>query len=182
LERFPGRGTFVKDRHNFTKFLLDRSFSQQMRELGLEPKSIILSSETSIVTNDHISALHRWKGSPSLILERLRLGNNQPICHQTSIVIIDKCPDLHKKDLSSFSLYETLSTHYHILIHRIDHIVRAVAADEYRAELLKVQKDSPLLFVGTKAYAEDGNLIEYSTSYYRADRYEFITTQACCDE
>ena len=60
-------------------------------------------------------------------------------------------------------------------------LVRAVAADEYRAELLEVQEGTPLLFVGTTAYLDDGELIEYSASYYRADRYAYSTTQTCCD-
>jgi len=56
-----------------------------------------------------------------------------------------------------------------------------VAADEYRAELLEVEEGTPLLFVGTTTYLDDGELIEYSASYYRADRYEYSTTQTCCD-
>jgi GntR family transcriptional regulator len=34
LERFAGRGTFVRTQPSHTQFFLDRSFSQQMREMG----------------------------------------------------------------------------------------------------------------------------------------------------
>jgi DNA-binding GntR family transcriptional regulator len=67
------------------------------------------------------------------------------------------------------------------VINRIDHIVRAVAADGYRADLLEVQEGTPLLFVGTTTYLDDGELIEFSSSYYRARRYEYSTSQTCCD-
>lgn len=182
LERFAGRGTFVRQATNLTQFFLDRSFSQQMRELGLEPKSKVLCAETGTVNAEHISALQRWKFAPCFTLERLRLGNGDPICHQTTTVITSHCPDLAENDFANSSLYDILANRYNIAIQRIDHTVRAVTADNYRAELLDVEKDSPLLFVGTRTYTEDGTLIEYSASYYRADRYEFRTSQTCCDD
>jgi GntR family transcriptional regulator len=182
LERFAGRGTFVRQTTNLTQFFLDRSFSQQMRELGLEPRSEVLCTEVGTVTADSMPALQRWKGAPCFTLERLRLGNDEPICHQTTTVIISRCPDLPENDFTNTSLYEILAAHYNLAIQRIDHTVRAVAADVYRSELLDVERDTPLLFVGTRTYTEDGTLIEYTGSYYRADRYEFSTSQTCCDE
>ncbi len=182
LERFAGRGTFVRQAANLTQFFLDRSFSQQMRELGLEPKSQVLCTETGQISADHIPAVQRWKGAPCFTLERLRLGNDEPICHQTTTVITSHCPGLPENDFSTSSLYEILAARYNLAIQRIEHTVRAVAADGYRAELLGVEKDAPLLYVGTRTYTEDGTLIEYTAAYYRADRYAFSTSQTCCEE
>jgi GntR family transcriptional regulator len=93
----------------------------------------------------------------------------------------ERCPGIEHLDFSSQSLYEVLVTRYQLVIQRIDHVVRAVAADEYRAELLKIDEGTPLLFVGTTTYLDDENVIEHSASYYRADRYEYSTTQTCCE-
>ena len=180
VERFAGRGTFVREQPSHIQFFLDRSFSQQMREMGRIPNSRLLSQQLSVVDID-VPALQAYRGKPCLTLERLRLGDSEPICHQTSIVLSERCPGIGEQDFASQSLYETLATRYQLAISRIDHVVRAVAADEYRAELLEVQEGTPLLFVGTTAYLDDGELIEYSASYYRADRYEYSTTQTCCD-
>ena len=180
VERFAGRGTFVREQQSHTQFFLDRSFSQQMRELDISPQSQLLDQHASIVSLD-APALHAYQGQPCMILERLRLGDSEPICHQITTVLSERCPGIEQQDFSSQSLYETLSTRYHLIINRIDHIVRAIAADGYRADLLGVQEGTPLLFVGTATYLEDGELIEYSSSYYRADRYEYSTTQSCCD-
>jgi GntR family transcriptional regulator len=78
-------------------------------------------------------------------------------------------------------MYEIFATRYHLTITRIDHVVRAIAADEYRADLLQVAEGTPLLFVGTTTYLDDGQIIEHTASYYRADRYEYSTTQTCCE-
>jgi GntR family transcriptional regulator len=180
VERFAGRGTFVREQTNHIQFFLDRSFSQQMRELGLTPHSRLLSQRAGAVDLD-VPALQAYRGHPCLTLERLRLGDSEPICHQTGTILSERCPGIEGQDFANQSLYEVLATRYQLAISRIDHVVRAVAADEYRAELLEVQEGTPLLFVGTTAYLDDGELIEYSASYYRADRYEYSTTQTCCD-
>jgi GntR family transcriptional regulator len=181
VERFAGRGTFVREQADHIQFFLDRSFSQQMREMGRVPHSQLLSQELGNMDRESVPALHAYQGKPSLTLERLRLGDAEPICHQTSTILSERCPGIEGHDFANQSLYEILATRYHLTINRIDHVVRAVAADGYRADLLEVQEGAPLLFVGTTTYIEDGEPIEYSASYYRADRYEYSTTQRCCD-
>lgn len=180
VERFAGRGTFVRDQPDHIQFFLDRSFSQQMRELGRTPNSRLLGQQIGTVSLD-IPALQAYQGKPCLTLERLRLGDAEPICHQTSTILSERCPGIEEQDFSNQSLYEVLATRYQLMINRIDHVVRAVAADGYRADLLEVEEGTPLLFVGTTTYIDDDELIEYSASYYRADRYEYSTTQTCCD-
>ena len=182
VERFAGKGTFVRAVQDIKQFYLDRSFSQQMREMGKQPKSRVIRVEVTGVNSDKIPALIKHKGKDCLILERLRTGDGDPICHQTSTILLEQCPGLEQEDFNKTSLYEVLARRYQILINRIDHVVRAVAADEYRAELLGVGKDTPLLFVGTTAYSENGGIVEYSSSYYRADCYEYSTTQTCCED
>jgi GntR family transcriptional regulator len=182
VERFAGRGTFVREQPNHTQFFLDRSFSQQMREMGRVPHSLVLSQEVGTVELESVPALHAYQGKPCLALERLRLGDDEPICHQTSTVLSERCPGIEGHDFANQSLYEILATRYHLLINRIDHVVRAIAADGYRADLLRIEEGAPLLFVATTTYLEDGKVIEHTASYYRADRYEYSTTQTCCDD
>lgn len=180
VERFAGRGTFVREQTSHIQFFLDRSFSQQMREMGRTPNSRLLSQQVGTVDLD-IPTLQAYQGKPCMTLERLRLGDAEPICHQISTILSERCPGIEEQDFANQSLYKMLATRYQLAISRIDHVVRAVAADEYRAELLEVEEGAPLLFVGTTTYLDDDELIEYSASYYRADRYEYSTTQTCCD-
>lgn len=177
LERFAGRGTFVRTPASHTQFFLDRSFSQQMREMGRLPHAVILSSEISVIPGDTIPALQRYRGKPCLTIERLRLGDDEPICYQTSAILMERCPGIEKLDFSDQSLYEILATRYRLEVNRIDHVVRAVAADGYRAELLNILEGAPLLFVGATSFTVEGEVIEHSSSHYRADRYEYSTTQ-----
>jgi GntR family transcriptional regulator len=182
VERFAGRGTFVRKQDDRIQFFLDRSFSQQMREMDRSPHSRILNIRTGLVDSGIVPALQPYQGTACLKLERLRLGDDEPICLQTTTVLSTHCPGIEGHDFSSQSLYEILATQYHLSINRIDHVVRAVAADGYRADLLEVSEEAPLLFVSTTTYIEGNEVIEHSDSYYRADRYEYRTTQTCCDD
>ena len=49
VERFAGRGTFVRKQRSHIQFFLDRSFSQQMREMNRAPHSRILNMQTGVV-------------------------------------------------------------------------------------------------------------------------------------
>lgn len=181
VERYAGRGTFVRSQSKRMQFLLDRSFTQQMREMGLHAHSRVLCMESGWMDEEAPRAVWRWRGEPCMNLERLRFGDQEPICYQATTILIRRCPAIQRFDFGQFSLYEILAREYQLTITRIDHVVRAMAADDYRAELLEIQPGSPLLYVGTTAYLEDGTLIEFSASSYRADRYEYSTTQTCCD-
>jgi GntR family transcriptional regulator len=181
VERFAGRGTFVREQPDHIQFFLDRSFSQQMREMGRFPHSQLLSQGMGSVDRESIPALAAYHGKPCLILERLRLGDSEPICHQTSTILSERCPGIESQDFTNQSLYEILATRYNLSINRIDHVVRAIAADGYRADLLNIEEGTPLLFVATTTYLDDEEIIEHTASYYRADRYEYSTTHTCCD-
>lgn len=179
VERFAGRGSFVRQQPRHIQFFLDRSFSQQMREMGRKPHSRLLNSQMGRVDGENNPALLPYTGQPCLTLERLRLGDDEPVCHQISVILMNRCRGIEKQDFSNQSLYEVLSNQYQLMINRIDHVVRAVASDEYRADLLAVPEGTPLLYVGTLTYIDAGEIIEHTVSYYRADRYEYSTTHTC---
>ncbi len=177
LERTPGRGTTVLSGRNRLKFFLDKSFAQQMVEMGLKPQSEVLRQKPIIIDNASPQTLRSKKGSSALELIRLRFGNETPIGLQYTTIITDLCPDLADYDFKTASLYNLLLTKYKLPIARIDQSISAVIADEWHKNLLKVSGEIPLLLVTTTAYLENGEPIETSTSYYRADKYEFSVSQ-----
>jgi DNA-binding GntR family transcriptional regulator len=100
VERFAGRGTFVRE-PNHIQFFLDRSFSQQMREMGRIPHSRLLSQQIGIVNVESVPALHTYQRASCLTLERLRLGDAESICHQTSTILRERCPGIEQHDFAS---------------------------------------------------------------------------------
>jgi GntR family transcriptional regulator len=177
LERTPGRGTTVLSGRNRLKFFLDKSFAQQIVEMGLEPHSEVLRQKETVIDNASPQTLRHKRGSSALELIRVRFGNETPIGLQYTTIITDLCPDLGTHDFKEASLYNLILTKYKLPIARIDQTIGAVIADEWHKNLLKVTREIPLLLVNTTAYLENGEPIEASTSYYRADKYEFSISQ-----
>ncbi len=178
ITRKAGHGTVVSAQKDRRHFSLARSFSRQMEEMGLIPRSVVLEKQTGTISASDAAALQSRVGAHCLRLTRLRYGSDEPIALQRVIVVTEHCPGLERFDFARESLYGVLNHHYHLVITDINHTVSATSADKKQAELLKVDARAPLLRVTTTAYLELGEIIELSVAEYRADKYEYITSQS----
>ncbi len=176
IARKAGRGTIVSQPADRMKFYLDRSFTHQMADMGRTSRSRVLEASTGVITAESPAALRTRLGAPYFHLVRLRLGGEEPIGLQSALVVTELCPGLETYDFNRESLYDVLAREYKLVIAEIGHTASAVAADAEQARLLGVTPGAPLLVVTTTTYLNDGQIIEYTTSYYRADRYEYSTT------
>jgi GntR family transcriptional regulator len=159
-------------------FYLDRSFTRQISDMGMTTRSDILHASPGVISPNSPKVLRGKAGAPCFYLVRLRYGNDEPLSLQHTTIMTERCAGLEKHDFSHESLYDVLARAYQLPITRIMHTVTAVAADTAQAELLTVEPRDPLLQVNTAAFLENGDIIESSISYYRADKYEFSTTHS----
>lgn len=175
IARSPGRGTFVTPPAARTKFYLDRSFTQQMAELGRTAHSRLLAAAPGTVDAHDAEALQPYRGAACLRLARLRLGDDEPVGIQHTTILTEACPGLEAHDFETESLYDVLARVYELVIREIRHTVTAAVAGPEETELLGVGEGAPLLVVHTTALLAGDRIIEYTTSFYRADRYEYST-------
>ncbi len=176
IERKAGRGTSVKKQPDRTRFYLDRSFTRQMADLGRTARSQVLTTATGTIDSNAPQPLQSKRGTDYFYLERLRFGDDEPVGLQAARIATDRCPDLEQHDFNRLSLYDVLSREYRLAITRIEHTVSATLADPQQAELLRVRAGDPLLVIKTAAFLDNDEIIEFTTSHYRADRYEYSTT------
>lgn len=178
ITRRAGRGTFVKPQPDRTKFYLDRSFTQQMADMGRQARAEVLDICPSLITESSLEVFADKIGASCLHVTRLRFGDDEPIGIQCSTILTERCPDLEEQDFTQFGLYDILAREYKLAITKIEHTITATVADEFQAQSLQITKGDPLLVVKTTTFVADHELFEYTTSYYRADKYEFSTTDA----
>lgn len=176
ISRRAGKGTVVKPQTGRMKFFLDRSFTRQMIEMGREPRSVVLEAVFSEIEERYPEVFRDKIGMNCLRLVRLRFGDNEPIGIQATIILTELCPGLEQYDFNQESLYDVLARDYHLIITKIHHIVSATTADELQADLLQVDEGEPLLVVNTAAYLDNDQVVEHTQSHYRADKYEYHTT------
>lgn len=176
ITRHAGRGTFVSANTDRMKFYLDRSFTRQMEELGMTSHSKVLEISSGAIGEHSPEPFRDRIGTPSLNLVRLRFGDDEPIGIQATVFLTEGCDGIEFVDFTENSLYDVLATQYRLPIAEIAHTISAAVANDLQASLLQVARYSPLLVVHTTAFLESGDAIEYTTSYYRADKYEYSTT------
>ena len=172
IQRRQGTGTFVVAQAWVKPFAL-RSFSEDMRERGLKPSSRMLGA--SIIKADAKLAQH-FKVSPGEPLHevrRLRLADGLPMALETAYLVRSRLPGFKPKLLEKQSLYDVLARDFGIAMRSAKQQILATVVTADEAALLGVAAFSPALLVERHVLAATGELIEYGTSLYRADRYRF---------
>lgn len=171
--RVKGRGTFVAAERLRYGLMHMGSFTEEMRQRGLEPGSRILNFSHKLPSKKIQEILRLDDQSMVYRIERLRLADNEPMAINLSYLPADLCPNLDDEDLASGSLYAMLENQYGYRLGYAEYVIKTGCADERQASLLKVAVDSILLVREGTTYLEDGTPIEHTLLFNRADRYEF---------
>ena len=93
----------------------------------------------------------------------------------TSHLPARRFPGLRKQLERQLSLYETLRLAYGIQLTEAEETIETVLADPHDARLLGVDPGLPLLLLSRHAYDVTGEPVEWAQSWYRGDRYKFVT-------
>ena len=169
-----GKGTFVAEPKLQEKFVQRTyGFYQEMKEKGLEVESKVLEHELIEPPTRIKTLLKLREGQKVVKTSRLRSVNRELIMFTTTYVRSDLCPGLEKEDLTNRSLYQLLWDKYGLKISYGHRTLEAVAASKYEADMLKVPKSSPLVYLESVSYLEDGTPIEYFEAWHRGDRCKF---------
>ncbi len=174
LRRIQGRGTFVA-KPKVAQVLELASYTEGMRAHGLQPRTSIL--EIGYVTADeHLADLLGIRtGGRALRVHRLRLADGEPMSIDTSYLPARRFPGLRRQLDRHSSLYETLTASYGVQLAEAEETIETVLAGPEDARLLGVDVGLPLLLLSRHAFDVDGSPVEWAQSWYRGDRYKFVT-------
>ncbi len=169
LVQRQGAGTFVAER--IVKPLSKMtSFSEDLKARGLNPRSVFLERSVGEVTPDEAMALNLSPGSLVVRLHRLRYAGTEPLAVERSAI-----PQaiLHDPDKVVDSLYEALEALGCRPVRALQRL-RAVNLNATQAKLLQLPVGSAALAVERRSFLEDGRLVEFTSSWYRGDAYDFV--------
>src|ERR1700689_3462064 len=174
LLRMQGKGTFVA-KPKVAQLLELASYTEGMRAHGLHPQTKIL--DIGYVTTDEQLAvlLGIRPGGRALRIHRLRLADGEPMSIDTSHLPARRFPGLRRQLERHASLYETLRTGYGIHLAEAEETIETILADPPDANPLGVDAGIPLLLSSRHAIDTTGQPVEWAQSWYRGDRYKFIT-------
>ncbi|GAA2701696.1 transcriptional regulator GamR [Aeromicrobium ponti] len=175
IYKMQGKGTFVsqpKIQETITQTI--NTFSEQMKSIGLQAHSEVLSLEMIPATLSLANFLDIKPNEPIIELIRLRFAEQKPYQHSTSYVPWKVAPHLIHDDCSG-SLFELLKTKYHLKILKSVESIEPIIPDSNISNLLGIPENTASFRSESITYTTDKVPIEYSSTIVRGDFAKFVT-------
>jgi GntR family transcriptional regulator len=171
ISRTRGKGTVVVSNKIEEKLNRIMSFTEEMKIRGLEPSTKFANISIIKLSKTIANYLEANKDEEAYKIERLRYADDSPLVF--FITYFKKDIDLPlDNEVYMGSLYELLKSKG-IQVSKAKEHFEAVIADEKVCEYLNIDIDAPVLKRTRISYDTDGNVLEYTICYYRADRYKY---------
>jgi GntR family transcriptional regulator len=168
----PGSGTYIAG-EKLAKKLVFISFSEEIREKGMTPSSLILKAEEVVITDSKLAQILKISvGDPAYRIKRVRLADNVPMTIEDAFVPCENAPGLLDQNLDG-SLYEIFRDVYEHEVVRADSSITPVLLDKNQAEILRAPINTPSLAFALTAYDTRGKTMEHCISVKRGDLYDF---------
>jgi GntR family transcriptional regulator len=170
VERRHGSGTYVTPQP-FARLLGLSSFSQDMRDRGLEPSARLLAYRVTPADSTMASQLNITPGDPVVSFTRLRLGSGEPMAVETVWIPQTLVPGINGDDLGG-SLYELLASQHRIVPGSASVSIEPVLPDQRVRELLTIADDQACLRIRMVDFDSRRKVIMIANCYYRGDKYQ----------
>lgn len=169
LERVVGVGTFVH-RPKLDVQVRLTSYSEEMQRRGMVPDAKVLDFELIPAGATVARELQLAEDQMVVRFRRLLIADEEPMSVDENFIPGYRVPGLTDGPPPT-SLYNVLSEQYGLVMEWGEDMIEAAAATPSMARQLKVENGTPLLKIQRHAYVS-GIVVDYSVSYYRADRYK----------
>jgi GntR family transcriptional regulator len=171
LVRRQGKGTFVTNisfEQRLSKFY---SFSEELKQRGLEEHSQVIHFEQTSATEEVANQLGLEPQGQVFKLTRLRLVDQTPYTLETSYIPVDICPTLTKENISIKGLYNSMRMGG-IFPDRVIEKFRATVIRKTEAELMGLKLGMPAMHLERVTYF-GVRTVEYCNSIVRGDFFTY---------
>ena len=175
LERKVGSGTYVAEKKVSERALGMTSFTELMANTGRISKTQTVSYKITSPSASEIMHLQLADDDDILVMERLRMGDNEPILLERTTLPAKLISHFSRHDLTE-SLYATLEK-AGIQPGRAEQTISATLENERLSELLKIRRGDAILNVRQVSFDQNEQPFEYVRSYYVGERFEFTLTR-----
>jgi GntR family transcriptional regulator len=166
LYRVQGLGTFVAEAKVPQDTGRLTSFTQDMRERGMEVSSTVVGIGEEAAGPVVARLLRIDPGDRIIRVRRVRNADGKPMALETSHLLYEVAKSILDVDLSERSLYEELGK-AGVRIVEAEQSYEAVLVNEVESEHLGVPVGSPALLIERVTYDAKGRPFEYVKSVYR---------------
>lgn len=146
-----------------------------MANTGRISKTQTVSYKVTSPSASEIMHLQLADDDDVLVMERLRMGDNEPILLERTTLPAKLISNFSRHDLTE-SLYLTLEK-AGIQPGRAEQTISATLANERLSELLQIRRGDAILNVRQVSFDQNEQPFEYVRSYYVGERFEFTLTR-----
>ncbi len=171
LFREHGRGTFVSDLPRFKDLQSFLCFTEEASLKGLTVENRIVEFFQDQPTPLICNQLGISKNKPVWYIRRVRCVDKQTYAYEDSAYIASVFGDCNE-DILKGSVYHHLERNVGLTISFANQEIEAVVADKKLSRLLEIPEGLPLLKISMVSYLKNGMPFEYTTTYYRSDRFK----------
>lgn len=172
LYREHGKGTFVSPKKLKQELLRFYSFTEEMKKLDKVPTSKVIDFKIISCDEKVARKMNVKVGEMVYKFTRLRLADSDPMMFETSYVCYNRFPGITKEELEKEAMYDIFMKRFDAHISSAEETFQPVLTREDEGKFLKVGKGIPSLKIERITY-EDSNIIEYTVSIARGDRFKY---------
>jgi GntR family transcriptional regulator len=170
IYRCQGLGSFVKTVKATPEMIRLTDFMEDMRQAGKEARSVVTSSTQVPACGFTAPRLGVKEGQMVLKLDRLRLGDDEPVAFDITWFPAFYGQLLVDHDLSVKTIYSVLEEEYDIPVIRGSYEIQASTADAETAEHLRISEGAPLLVFDRLSLTLHDKPVYFQRRYYRPDK------------
>ncbi|ASK62406.1 GntR family transcriptional regulator [Virgibacillus phasianinus] len=174
LVRHQGRGTFVADKKvRQTLSNTVQRYSDQVEVQGKKPEITLISINVVPASETLKQSLPVNVNDPIQRVERVRKANGEPTQYEIAYIPWNIAPGITQAQAET-SLYAALKDEFEIHIAKTTEHIEITLADEQLCSHLQCEPGLPCFYIETIAEDESGKKVEYSRSYFRGDKTNFM--------
>jgi GntR family transcriptional regulator len=147
-----------------------------MKRAGLEASSVVKRFEIITAPKWLAERLNIEENIKVLQVDRLRLGDGEPIAYDTSWLPIFYGQLLSEETLREKTIYSILEDDYDIKVTKGCYRMSATTADDELSKALEVPVNTPLFLIDRITYTIGEKPIYYQKRYYRNDQVKYEMT------
>lgn len=173
-----GAGYFVSKPRYRKALVLLGSHTKSIASFG-RPSSTQVISQTLVTCPEHIRAKLLPENECQVIfLERVSYLDDEPISLIRAYYPCELSSTLLDRDLNNRSVYALLKEECSIIPKHAETVISVVYADADQSRLLNIREGAPLFQINSFTWAENEKIFEFSSGYYRVDRFELEFQQS----
>lgn len=173
FERIVGKGTYVAEKKvNFDLQSL-RSLNDMMLDWGLSTSMHILTYSEIKAPSFVKRLLEIQDDEKVLFFERVRLVDGTPFAIYRSYIPLEIAKNLSSDKIFADSLIKTLQNSCGLIVSHSEESLEPTIATVEEAELLNIQKHTPLQLITGLLWDSNKQIIECHKSLFRGDRFTF---------